>query len=152
MGRHKPKNGLSTHLSSHRVSSSTNTNSKRNTSSIPRLPRIKRHTLADEIKLASQQSSNTGTHNIASIVNCQQRERSSNFLTEFIWEDDTVIAIDTSPPYQLQSAAKRKITPNHRKRSSISTSKRIKFESIKQLNSHRSHLAELFANDDETKQ
>ena len=113
-------------------------------SKIPRLPRIKRMSLEDEIELASRTGMNGMTsHNIASIVNFQN-ENSSNFLSEFIWEDDAIVSIDTSPPFQLQTAAKRKISPNKRK---IVSKTKTKFKTMKQLKSHRFHLAELFQND-----
>ena len=103
-------------------------------------------TLEEEIELASNTGMNGMTsHNIASIVNCH-KEGSSNFLTEFIWEDDLVATIDTSPPFQLQTAAKRKISPNKRKKTTTNT-KLTPFKTMTQLKSHRFHLAELFQND-----
>lgn len=85
------------------------------------------------------------SHNIASVVNC--KDRATNFLTAFIWEEEGRTVVDSAPPHQLQAASKRKITACRKKRVRTTNTKLTRFKSMKQLQSHRFHLAELFQND-----
>eukprot|EP01084_Bolivina_argentea_P051286 94341_1 len=135
---------------------SNNKNKKSSKSSIPTLPRIKRLSVQEEIALAEGVGMDGMTsHNIASIVNKGRTETSNNvinnFLSEFIWEDDMLHVINDTPPHYLTLAAKMKIAPCRRKRVTPSKTKLTPFKSIKDLKTHRFHLAELFQNDDETK-
>ena len=142
--RHRLSQHTSLSTRSSRHSSKINNNNKL---SIPRLPRIKRLSLEDEIKLASKVGMNGMTsHNIASIVNVKSQQ-TSNFFTDFIWEDDVSTVIDSTPPSYLATAARRKITPCRSRRVGASNTKLTPFKSMSQLSSHRFHLAELFQND-----